>query len=239
MDSQLLVPRYPRLHKALDITKGAFSKLSPRKIYQTMSEDIHNVREASLLDDRKLFQAGPEAARSAINLRMLATLGASEIAGTYICAPLLGMVFQYSTGNAYNGIIGTIAGDYFPSVLTGQITWFALNRGFYSEEKSFFKNLKNFVRDILPAQGIAALVSIPIYALSATISVGFVALSNLLSHNLGHVLPTFLFAEAVNMVITEALYLALFLASAGDAMKKVADRFLLSLQNRFGEIYPH
>ncbi|VVC03771.1 Uncharacterised protein [Candidatus Bilamarchaeum dharawalense] len=199
-----------------------------------MREDIRTVKEASLLDDQKLFQAGPEAARSAINVRMMATLAASELVGTYVCAPLAGLAIQYSTGNAYNGILGTIAGDYFPAVITGQATWFLLNRGVYTEEKSFFKNLKNFARDLLPAQAIAALVSIPVYAVSALISAGVVALTNLLGHDLGHKLPTSLFAEGVNMIITEALYLALFVGSAGNEMKKITDRFLSSIQRRFG-----
>lgn len=143
-----------------------------------------------------------------------------------------GLAVQYSTGNAYNSIWGTIVGDYFPAVTTALGTWFVLNSGFYNATHSFLRDAFSFTK-------IGLYATLPAYAVGAVASALVIAGINLLSPELAHKLPMSFFTGVMNAGVSELV----FLTAIGNMAPKIIEEQIAPgyegyLQDNFGPTSP-
>lgn len=175
----------------------------------------------SRFDERKIHEKN--LAARVMKRRFLYSLAVSETAAL-VGAPLTGIVSQYTTGNPYNGIAGTIVGDFISASAAFSVTWYGLNRHHYSASKS---KAKQFMRDYLPFFGIDLAAAIPAYAASAALSYGYVKAAEHYSQDFARLFPSSLVSETVNYLLIEAIYLY--------GVLKLVDRPLANASGRYAE----
>jgi len=213
---------------------AALNRFNPVYLAKRLVEDYHTVKEArSLSKFPEPKSSEIDVITSRTNLRLLGALALSEIMGA-IGAPTVGSIVQYTTGSAYKGILGTIAGDYLPAVISFEIAWWALNRTYYSGcADTFLGKVRQFYRDVLPVHGFAVLCSIPTYATVAILSTGIIAGINAFVPGLAHILPMPVVTDFINGGIAETIYLTLMLGASMDLIvKAVSKRYAAFLKSR-------
>src|SRR3989338_7090218 len=173
--------RFRQFAKSVSIPASALRILNPRHAFRTYKDSFKALREARSIKDSELV-GNSELIKSKLHFKFAAMIAVSEFVGTYLGAMPAGLAAQYSTGNAYNSIWGTIVGDYFPAVTTALGTWFVLNAGFYRATHSFLRDAFTFTK-------IGLYATLPAYAVGAVASALVIAGINLLSPELAHKLP--------------------------------------------------
>jgi hypothetical protein len=206
---------------------GILSNFNPKRIFwDRMKEDIKAFKEAKSTRDEDMI-GDPQLVRAKTDLKFIGCFAASEIAGTCIGAPLLGIAMQEATHNAYLGVAGTVIGDYLPAVFTFQVAWAAMNRGFYKNRSdSFLGRAKEFYKDVIPLHISAALAALPAYAVGAALSSSVIATINSFGTHLAEKLKIMpLVSEIINYGVVETIYLALTAAPAAFFVSRIAERY--------------
>ncbi len=216
-----------------DRLKAASRPVNPAHVYRTLREDIRRVKEARSLKDRDIYEA--KAAESAVRLKFAASVAVCEVFATYMCAPIAGTIAQYASGSAYNGIAGTILGDYIPSVVSFAVLWPILNSGYYAESSGTAAGrLKAMSKDMLPFYKAGLVAAVPSYIISAALSSGAIALTSHYSQGAADRIPFPIMAEALNVVVAEAAYLALLFGLTERNIKAVSQRYDAYLERSYG-----
>ncbi len=211
------------------------SSFNPKKVfYDRPREDLAAFREARAIRDEDIA-AHPEAVRAKIDLKFLGALALSEVAGTCIGAPALGLSLQEATGNAYLGVLGTVVGDYFPAVFTFQAAWLAMNLDFYKHRsQSFFGRVREFYRDVLPIHAAAVAAAIPAYAVGSALSGAMIfGINNIAANGAEKIRIMPIVSEIINFGVVETIYLYLMSSAALPAIGRIAERFMDYLEKRF------
>ncbi len=237
MQLHLQRERFVRTKKVARLVATSFrnglKKCTPRNIYHTLREDIRLSREAMKTRESELV-GKPELINAKIRLKLAAGVAISEFAGTYVGAPVAGLLVQYATGDAYNGIAGTIAGDYFPAVASFQLAWFMFNKAYYSAG-SFWENVKQFYKDVLPLHALALAASIPTYAITGGISFLLIGGINTFYPGLAHQLPMPVLTEFINVTVGEFIFLALVYSGSSEISKRLSPGYSAYLDRTYPE----
>ncbi|NYZ77590.1 hypothetical protein H0O02_04745 [Candidatus Micrarchaeota archaeon] len=207
--------------------KSILDACNPRTIFRRFWEDYKIVKEAKKQGEVSGSRIGGfEETVSKVELRFGGALALSEIVGSFICAPLVGSLFHYISGNAYKGVIGNIIGDYFPAVLSFQVAWFALNKDYYSKcADSFLGKIKRFYKDAMPIHAVASAAAIPAYMVNMYVSSAIITGFYDMSGRLTSILPMPLVTQIVNMTIAEAIFLSIILgATLDNIVRQIGER---------------
>jgi len=187
---------------------------SVRATWRQLQAVVGEVREAGrdpAAQFNRALAESEEAAVQVVNRRLFAALAASEIVGTYICSPLVCSAWQYLTGNAYNGVIGTVVGDYFPAVATFAAAWIYMNRDRYAEGRDLTRCLTagamRYLREALPTHAACLVASGPAYAVGSAVASGCIWMLNTAVGAVAHYLPAFAVTQPLNMLVGEAIFI--------------------------------
>ncbi len=215
-----------------------------KHIFRALAEPIRNLRkeaadirneEESLPKTRTAAESPgtPDSSASArlIERKWAASLAVSEVVGTFIGAPVVGALAQYSTHNANAGILGTVVGDYFPAVASFAIMWHSLSRGFYSKFGGFLSQVKELAADVSRFMAVGLLAAIPAYAASASLSGLYVAGAELISKKFAHGFPVPIIAETLNYFVAEAIFLYGAIKLRHWPLRKFQERYESSLDS--------
>ena len=172
---------------------------------------------------KELSVADPDADCSEETLvaRLAGRLGiallVSEVVGTYMFSPGLAVAGQYLPGGSWwLGLLGGIAGDYFPAVISYGIAALLLSWRYYREGGWF--RLGRFAREVGFVYYCAGTAALVLYASDAAACWGVVKLLELISPEVAHNIPVVTWF-AIGNGIFEVLYLA---AAAGFIPKAAA-----------------
>ena len=210
--------------------KAPFVKLGAlcdvRATWRLLRDTLAEVRESGRNPGeqfRRAMEDSPQEVEKLVGKRIFAALAISEVVGTYIGSPVISTAMQYLTVNGYNGVWGSIIGDYFPAVGSFAAAWVFMNRDRYREGKSLleraYSGTGRYLREMLPTHAACLVASAPAYAVGAAISCGCVYGLNLIASNLGNWVPAGTISGPMNMVIGEAIFLGLVLTAIN---KKIA-----------------
>jgi hypothetical protein len=213
------------------------SNFSPKKVFwDRPRENIQAFREAKSIKDTDLASDGA-LVKAKVEVKFLGALALSEVAGTCIGAPTLGVAFQELFHSSYMGVVGTIVGDYLPAVVGFQAAWAVMNAGFYaSRAGSVLGRIKEFYHDVTPIHLAAAAASVPAYAAGAALSSGLIALMNRIGEHLSEkikIMP--LVSEVINFGVVEGIYLSLLAGSTVVFVDRIVKRYSAYLEHRFGK----
>jgi len=208
----------------------------PKRVFKPIAEGIRKLKSEhkSLknLDEKQVFQSNT--AQDTVKRRFIYCIALSEIVGTFVGAPIGGAVAQYSTGDAYNGILGTIAGDYFPAVAAICVTWHHVNRKYYLHFDSVWAKAKEFFKDVLSLNTVTTIAALPAYLASAALSAGYVKAAELFSERFAHGFPVAVVEETLNYVIAEAIYLFTLFKISKLALDRFTKKYDDYLTQEFG-----
>ena len=207
----------------------------PKRLYKPIREKIRKIsrRRAELKSIDEAEISGEIEAKKIIKKRFIHALVVSEIVGTFIGAPLVGSLFQYTSGSAYKGILGTMIGDYFPALVSFTVYWYMLNRKFYSIKKSFFDKAKQLAKDIGSFLKIDLIAVPPAYLIGGTLSAIYVRTAEFFSEKIAHGIPVSLITEPLNYIAAEATYIYLVLKFIDKALAGFNSRYCNYLEKTF------
>ena len=209
----------------------------PKRVLKPIAEGIRKLKSEhkSLknLDEKQVFQSNT--AQDTVKRRFFYCIAVSEIVGTFIGAPIGGAAAQYSTGDAYNGILGTIAGDYFPAVAMICTCWHHVNRKYYAHFDSAWTKTKKFLKDVLSLNTVTTIAALPAYLASAALSAGYVKAAELFSERFAHGFPVAVVEETLNYVIAEAIYLFTLFKISKFSLDSFTKKYKNYLDKEYGE----
>jgi hypothetical protein len=212
------------------------SNFNPKKVFwDRPREDLKAFSEARKAGCDEM-DSEPAVVKARVDLKFMGALAISEMAGTCIGAPLVGVVFQEVFKSAYMGVVGTVVGDYLPAVFGFQVAWAALNADFYkSRAKSLIGRIKEFYKDVIPIHLSAAAAAIPSYAVGSAVSGGLIAAVNSMGSHIAEKIKLMPFlSELINFGVTETMYLALLGGAAMTFMDRFTTRYLGYLGGKAG-----
>ncbi|MCG9895307.1 MAG: hypothetical protein MH204_07520 [Fimbriimonadaceae bacterium] len=177
--------------------------LRPSYHWRRICEDVRSARLALANMNLDRMRDEPEKLANAFRGRLFATFILSGVFGIF--GPVLGTVFQYSSGNPTEGfLIGLLFANIFGTI-GFQVIWYAAHRRMYLvRSPSPFGRFLALERDLLPLQLEGFKWTLLFLLITVPIMLLLIHLIKLVSEHVARVIPFALVAPIVEMLVVHS-----------------------------------